>query len=241
VRTKVFLDGEKNDAYKLVKEELEGGGQAFIVYPLVEESEKSELLNATDMAKLLQKTVFPDRKIGLLHGRMKADEKEKTMFLFKKTLIDVLVCTTVIEVGIDIPNATIILIEHSERFGLSQLHQLRGRVGRGLKQSKCLLVASEKLTPLARQRLKVLEKTSDGFQIAEEDLRLRGPGEIFGLKQSGIPEFRLGNLARDGDIMSNARKAAEEVLPRLSKNELKQIERRVVEKWGDSIHLSDIA
>jgi ATP-dependent DNA helicase RecG len=241
VRTKVFLDGEKNEAYKLVEEELKSGGQAFIVYPLVEESEKSELLNATDMAILLQKTVFPDRKIGLLHGRMKADEKEKTMFLFKKKLIDVLVCTTVIEVGIDIPNATIILIEHSERFGLSQLHQLRGRVGRGLKQSKCLLVASEKLTPLARQRLKVLEKTVDGFQIAEEDLRLRGPGEIFGLKQSGIPEFRLGNLARDGDIMSNARKTAEEVLPRLAKNELKQIERRVVQKWGDSIHLSDIA
>lgn len=239
--TKAFPDQEKNAVYKLVEDELRTGGQAFIVYPLVDESEKIELLNATNMAVLLQKTIFPDRKVGLLHGRMKADEKEKVMSLFKRKMIDVLVCTTVIEVGIDIPNATIIVIEHSERFGLSQLHQLRGRVGRGVKPSKCALITSEKKTVIAKQRLKVMEKTVDGFQIAEEDMRLRGPGEIFGLKQSGIPEFRLGNLVRDGDIMSRAKKTAEEILPKLSKDELDQIKGLVIRKWGDSLYLSDIA
>ena len=239
--TKAFPDQEKNAVYKLVEDELRTGGQAFIVYPLVDESEKIELLNATNMAVLLQKTIFPDRKVGLLHGRMKADEKEKVMSLFKRKMIDVLVCTTVIEVGIDIPNATIIVIEHSERFGLSQLHQLRGRVGRGVKPSKCALITSEKKTAIAKQRLKVMEKTVDGFQIAEEDMRLRGPGEIFGLKQSGIPEFRLGNLVRDGDIMSRAKKTAEEILPKLSKDELDQIKGLVIRKWGDSLYLSDIA
>ena len=239
--TKAFPDQEKNAVYKLVEDELRTGGQAFIVYPLVDESEKIELLNATNMAVLLQKTIFPDRKVGLLHGRMKADEKEKVMSLFKRKMIDVLVCTTVIEVGIDIPNATIIVIEHSERFGLSQLHQLRGRVGRGVKPSKCALITSEKKTAIAKQRIKVMEKTVDGFQIAEEDMRLRGPGEIFGLKQSGIPEFRLGNLVRDGDIMSRAKKTAEEILPKLSKDELDQIKGLVIRKWGDSLYLSDIA
>ena len=239
--TKAFPDQEKNAVYKLVEDELKTGGQAFIVYPLVDESEKIELLNATNMAVLLQKTIFPDRKVGLLHGRMKADEKEKVMSLFKRKMIDVLVCTTVIEVGIDIPNATIIVIEHSERFGLSQLHQLRGRVGRSVKPSKCALITSEKKTAIAKQRIKVMEKTVDGFQIAEEDMRLRGPGEIFGLKQSGIPEFRLGNLVRDGDIMGRAKKTAEEILPKLSKDELDQIKGLVIRKWGDSLHLSDIA
>lgn len=239
--TKVFFNGENNTAFKLVDEELKIGGQAFIVYPLVEESQKVDLLNATNMAKMLQKTVFVDRKVGLLHGRMKSDEKEKVMFLFKKRLIDVLVCTTVIEVGIDIPNATIIVIEHSERFGLSQLHQLRGRVGRGSKPSKCVLVASEKLTPIARKRLKVMERTTDGFQIAEEDLRLRGPGEMFGLKQSGIPHFRLGNLVSDGDIMSSAKKTAEKILLNLSANEINRIKERAKNQWGDSVSLSDIA
>jgi ATP-dependent DNA helicase RecG len=239
--TKIFFNGENLTAFKFVTEELKSGGQAFIVYPLVEESQKVDLLNATNMAKMLQKTVFVDQKVGLLHGRMKSDEKEKVMFHFKKGLIDVLVCTTVIEVGIDIPNATIIVIEHSERFGLSQLHQLRGRVGRGSKPSKCILVASEKLTPIARKRLKVMEKTTDGFQIAEEDMRLRGPGEMFGLKQSGIPQFRLGNLVSDGDIMSSAKKTAEKILLNLSTHELNCIKIRAKNQWGDSVSLSDIA
>lgn len=241
VRTRVFLEGDKKEAYRLIEEELKGGGQAFIVYPLVEESDKIDLLNATDMAHYMQEDIFPDKKVGLLHGRLKAEEKVEVMLRFKKKLIDILVCTTVIEVGIDIPNASIILIEHSERFGLSQIHQLRGRVGRGVKPSQCILIASGKLTNLAKQRLRVLEKTVDGFQVAEEDLRLRGPGEIFGLKQSGIPEFRLGSLVRDGDIMSSARKAAEEIIPKLSAEDLVQIEKHVTKKWRDSAQLSDIA
>jgi ATP-dependent DNA helicase RecG len=241
VKTKVLLDGDKTTAYRLIEEELRKGGQAFIVYPLVEESDKIALLNATDMAKHMQKNVFPDWKIGILHGRMRSDEKEKIMALFKKKAIHVLVCTTVIEVGIDIPDATVILVEHAERFGLSQLHQLRGRVGRGVKPSRCILAASGKLTSLAKQRLKVMEKTVDGFKIAEEDLRLRGPGEIFGFKQSGIPEFRIGNLVRDGDVMSNARQAAEEIVPQLSAKELARIEERATMKWGEAIQLSEIA
>jgi ATP-dependent DNA helicase RecG len=241
VWTKVLHNGEKNSAYRLIEEELRRGGQAYIVYPLVEESEKSDLLNATDMAKQIEKSIFPDRRIGLLHGKMKASDKEKVMAQFKKKMIDVLVCTTVIEVGIDIPDASIIFIEHSERFGLSQLHQLRGRVGRGIRPSQCILAASDKLTVPAKKRLKVLEKTIDGFKIAEEDLQLRGPGEIFGFKQSGIPEFRLGNLARDGDVMSKARELARELVSQLSIKELISIEERVSKKWGDSVHLSEIA
>jgi len=239
--TKVYGNGENHAAFKFVEEELKNGGQAFIVYPLVEESQKVDLLNATNMAGLLQETIFINRKVGLLHGRMKSEEKEKVMVLFKRGFIDVLVCTTVIEVGIDIPNATIIVIEHSERFGLSQLHQLRGRVGRGNKPSKCILVASDTLTPIAKKRLRVMEKTTDGFQIAEEDLQLRGPGELFGLKQSGIPQFRFGNLVRDGNIMSNAKKAAEQMFLILTNEELNQIKEHVDERWGDSINLADIA
>jgi len=241
IMTRVFFNRENHIAFQQVEEELKNGGQAFIVYPLVEESQKIDLLNATNMAELLQKTVFPNHIVGLLHGRMKPDEKERVMLLFKKKQIDILVCTTVIEVGIDIPNATIMVIEHAERFGLSQLHQLRGRIGRGSKSSKCFLIASEKLTPVARRRLKVMEKTTDGFQISEEDMRLRGPGEMFGLKQSGIPEFRLGNLVRDGYIMSRAKKAAEQVLPKLSNRELDQIKERADMKWEDPVSVADIA
>jgi len=241
VKTKVIFESQLPNVFNFIREEVKRGRQAFIVYPLVEESQKIDLLNATNMAELLQKTVFPNHIVGLLHGRMKPDEKERVMLLFKKKQIDILVCTTVIEVGIDIPNATIMVIEHAERFGLSQLHQLRGRIGRGSKSSKCFLIASEKLTPVAKRRLKVMEKTTDGFQISEEDMRLRGPGEMFGLKQSGIPEFRLGNLVRDGYIMSRAKKAAEQVLPKLSNWELDQIKERADMKWEDPVSVADIA
>ena len=193
------------------------------------------------MAVYLQEQVFPSRSVGLLHGRMKAEEKEQVMARFKNRGIDILVCTTVIEVGVDAPNATIIVIEHAERFGLSQLHQLRGRVGRGISPSKCLLVSSAKRTDLATRRLKVMEEPGDGFQIAEEDMRLRGPGEMFGVRQSGIPEFRIGDIVRDGDIMTLARRVGEEVIRQLPDAEIAKIKALAVRRWGRPMHLSDIA
>ncbi len=239
--TTVFTDENKEKIYDLVEVELKKGHQAYIVYPLVEESEKIELLNAKKMAVYLQEQVFPSRSVGLLHGRMKAEEKEQVMARFKNRGIDILVCTTVIEVGVDAPNATIIVIEHAERFGLSQLHQLRGRVGRGISPSKCLLVSSAKRTDLATRRLKVMEETGDGFQIAEEDMRLRGPGEMFGVRQSGIPEFRIGDIVRDGDIMTLARRVGEEVIRQLPDAEIAKIKALAVRRWGRTMHLSDIA
>ncbi|MBA4419221.1 MAG: DNA helicase RecG [Syntrophus sp. (in: bacteria)] len=220
--TKIFTDDDKAKAYGILEEELDKGHQAFIVYPLVEESDKMELLNARGMAVHL-KSVFPGRRIGLLHGRMRADEKERVMSAFKERKIDLLVCTTVIEVGIDIPNATLIIIEHAERFGLSQLHQLRGRVGRSIYPSKCLLVASAKRTDQAARRLKAMEKTADGFMIAEKDMEIRGPGEMLGVRQSGIPDFRVGDVRRDGEIMIRARKIAREALDIWQEDDINEI------------------
>lgn len=241
VWTKIFTDESREKVRTLVETELKKGHQAYVVYPLVENSEKLDLLNAKKMAVYLQESVFPFHTIGLLHGRMKAEEKEQIMARFKDRDIDILVCTTVIEVGIDVPNATIIVIEHAERFGLSQLHQLRGRVGRGTSPSKCVLVSSARRTDLATRRLKVMEETGDGFQIAEEDMRLRGPGEIFGVRQSGVPEFRVGDIVRDGDIMSRARRVAREVVPRISERDRARIKELTARRWGKTVDLSDIA
>jgi ATP-dependent DNA helicase RecG len=184
------------------------GRQAFVVYPLVEESEKLDLRDATRMAEHLQKDIFPGFRIGLLHGRMKSDEKEAIMMEFKERGIQILVATTVIEVGIDIPNASVMVVEHAERFGLSQLHQLRGRIGRGRYPSKCILLAQYRSSEDAKVRLRAMEKTRDGFQIAEEDLGLRGPGEFYGIRQSGFPDFRVAHLVRDTPILVEARKEA---------------------------------
>ncbi|MCX5807994.1 MAG: helicase-related protein [Proteobacteria bacterium] len=225
----------------MMEEELENRKQIFIVYPLVEESDKIELLNAKDMAAHFRKTVFPSRKIGLLHGRMKPEEKEKVMGRFKNNEIDILVCTTVIEVGIDVPDATMIVIEHAERFGLSQLHQLRGRVGRGIHASKCILITSTKRTDVATKRLKVMESTSDGFKIAEEDMKMRGPGEMLGARQSGIPDFRVGDIVRDVNIMIHAREIADEAMEKMTAHELNRIKEKARERWKDKIHLVDVA
>jgi len=189
--------------------EIRAGRQVYVVYPLVEESEKMDLRDATKRYEYLRDKVFPRFSVGLLHGRMKAEEKEEVMRRFVKGEIQVLVSTTVIEVGVDVPNASVMVIEHAERFGLSQLHQLRGRVGRGAQQSYCVLLASDKQTEIARERLGIMEETNDGFKIAEKDLELRGPGEIMGTKQAGLPEFRIANLVRDLDILQAARKEAE--------------------------------
>jgi ATP-dependent DNA helicase RecG len=208
VETKVFPESARGKVYRLVEEELRKGRQAFIVYPLVDESEKLDLMDATRMADHLQKEIFPEFRVGLLHGRMKSDEKEVVMTEVKEGGIQVLVATTVIEVGVDIPNASVMVVEHAERFGLSQLHQLRGRIGRGRYPSKCVLLAQYRSSEEARVRLQAMEKTTDGFKIAEEDLALRGPGEFFGIRQSGLPDLRVAHLIRDTPILIEARREA---------------------------------
>lgn len=209
--TKVFADNavDRKEVKQLLAREVRAGRQVYVVYPLVEESEKMDLRDATRRYEYLRDKVFPRFSVGLLHGRMKSEEKEDVMRRFVKREIQILVSTTVIEVGVDVPNASVMVVEHSERFGLSQLHQLRGRVGRGAEQGYCVLLASDKRTEVARERLGIMEETNDGFKIAEKDLEIRGPGEIMGTRQAGLPEFRLANLARDLDILQAARKEAE--------------------------------
>ena len=211
VKTKVFHEKDRLKVYEIIAHELEQGFQAYIVYPLVEESDKMDLMNATQMYEQLQKEIFPHHRLALLHGRMKSEEKEEVMQRFKDGEIAVLIATTVIEVGIDIPTATLMVIEHAERFGLSQLHQLRGRVGRGAAQSTCILLAQYRKSDDARRRLTIMEQTNDGFKIAEEDLKIRGPGEFFGVRQSGLPDFRVANIIKDARILNEAREEAFEL------------------------------
>jgi ATP-dependent DNA helicase RecG len=204
VTTLVKPESRRDDIYELIRSELDAGRQAYIIYPLVEESEKIDLKSATEMADHLQAEVFPAHRVALLHGRMKQDAKDHVMHAFAAGRIDVLVSTTVVEVGVDVPNASVMVVEHAERFGLSQLHQLRGRVGRGQAQSVCILLYQAPWTDDARERLKAMAGTNDGFVIAERDLELRGPGDFFGTRQSGLPRLRTGDLVRDRDIMELA-------------------------------------
>jgi ATP-dependent DNA helicase RecG len=204
VRTLVKPDSRREEVHALVRDELRAGRQAYVIYPLVEESEKVDLQAATAMADHLARRVFPEFKVALLHGRLKADVKESVMRAFAAGDLHLLVSTTVVEVGVDVPNATIMVVEHAERFGLSQLHQLRGRVGRGSAASCCVLLYQAPWSDDARERLKVMAGTSDGFVIAERDLVLRGPGDFFGTRQSGLPQLRAGNLTRDADLLETA-------------------------------------
>ncbi|HWP43364.1 MAG TPA: ATP-dependent DNA helicase RecG [Blastocatellia bacterium] len=212
VITKVRGEDARNRIYHFLDTVIRQGRQVYIVYPLVEESEKLDLLNATQMAEHLQTAVFPRFRVGLVHGRMKQEEKDAVMDDFRSGAIQLLVATTVIEVGVDVPNASVMLIEHAERFGLSQLHQLRGRVGRGDEQAFCILLAGHKRTAEARERLAIMEETSDGFKVAERDLELRGPGEVMGTRQSGMPAFRVGNIVRDYALLDAARREADYML-----------------------------
>jgi ATP-dependent DNA helicase RecG len=209
IKTVVLGEDQRAGVYKGVEREVRAGRQVYVVYPLVEESEKMDLKDATRMFEQLRDRVFPHFSIGLLHGKMKTAEKDEVMSRFVNGEIQILVATTVVEVGVDVPNASLMVIEHAERFGLSQLHQLRGRVGRGAEQSYCVLLASEKKTSVARERLGIMEETNDGFRIAEKDLEIRGPGEVMGTRQSGLPTFRVGNLVRDVLILEEARREAD--------------------------------
>ncbi|MEK7852131.1 MAG: ATP-dependent DNA helicase RecG [Deltaproteobacteria bacterium] len=242
VETRIFNERDREKVYAVIKREIAAGRQAYIVYPLVEESEKSDLMDATNMAEKL-KDNFPEFRVGLLHGRMKAEEKEAVMKGFKEREVDVLVATTVIEVGIDVPNATVMVIEHAERFGLSQLHQLRGRVGRDIHKSYCLLLAQYKRSEDAWKRLRVMEETLDGFRIAEADLEIRGPGDFLGTRQSGMPDLRVGNIIRDARILEEAKTEAFRLVehdPYLSRPENGILKEVLKEKWQGRLELAGI-
>ena len=210
IKTTMLPDARRDEMHAFVKRELEGGRQAYVIYPLVEDSEKVDLKAATAMADTLAQEVFPEFRVGLLHGRMKADAKDRVMKAFAAGEIQLLVSTTVVEVGIDVPNATLMVVEHAERFGLSQLHQLRGRVGRGAHQSYCVLVYQAPMSPDAKERLTAMVETADGFEIAERDLRLRGAGDFFGTRQAGVPTFRMIDLVRDRDLLDLAQREADQ-------------------------------
>jgi ATP-dependent DNA helicase RecG len=212
VKTVVLGEDQRSGVYKGIRREIELGRQIYIVYPLIEESEKMDLKAATIMYEDLRTRIFPQYKVGLLHGKMKSADKEEIMRAFVAGELNILVSTTVIEVGVDVANASLMVIEHAERFGLSQLHQLRGRVGRGADQSFCVLLTDHKKTAVAKERLGIMEETSDGFKIAEKDLEIRGQGEILGTRQSGIESFKVGNIVRDLDLLYAARKEAEDYL-----------------------------
>jgi ATP-dependent DNA helicase RecG len=207
IKTKHVMADYIEQVWSFLRRQVDAGRQAYVVYPLIEESETAAMKAASQMHQHLSTEVFPDLRIGLLHGRMSTADKEAAMDSFKRGETKVLVSTTVIEVGVDVPNATVMVVEQAERFGLSQLHQLRGRVGRGAEQSHCILV-TEKMNETARERIRTLVDSTDGFVIAEMDLKLRGPGEFFGTKQSGLPQLRIANILRDTEILEVARKEA---------------------------------
>jgi ATP-dependent DNA helicase RecG len=211
IETMMVTSRERTRVYDLIRREIAQGRQAYVIFPLIEESEKLDVRAAVEEHKRLCEVVFPEFAIGLLHGRMSSTEKDEVLNSFRDNKSQIIVSTTVIEVGVDVPNATVMLIENAERFGLSQLHQLRGRVGRGQHKSYCMLMSSSK-TPNSRQRLGVLEESQDGFFISEMDLRLRGPGEVLGRRQSGLPDFALASLVEDREVLNLAREAAEKLI-----------------------------
>jgi len=233
---------KRRQIYDFLRAQIGEGRQVYVVYPLVEESEDSDLRAATEMAERLQRETFSERRVGLLHGRLGFADKERVMREFKDGVLDILVSTTVIEVGIDVPNASVMLIEHAERFGLSQLHQLRGRVGRGPWKSYCILLAGS-TSEEGRRRIEAITSTNDGFRIAEVDLELRGPGDFFGTRQSGLPEFRVADLLRDGAMLEEARREAFALVqadPKLVAPEHRALRVGLLTRWRGKLDLAGI-
>ncbi|MGH9565045.1 MAG: ATP-dependent DNA helicase RecG, partial [Candidatus Angelobacter sp.] len=251
ISTRKVSDERAPEIWEFVRKQVKAGRQAYVVYPVIEgpaseqpEMEfaagqpvhrKAELKAAMQMHQELQKKIMPDLRVGLLHGRLSAEEKEEAMARFQRGEIDVLVSTTVIEVGVDVANASVMVVEHAERFGLSQLHQLRGRIGRGAAKSYCILMTGGKVSPEGEERLKAMVRTQDGFEIAELDLKLRGPGEFFGTKQSGIPELRVANIIRDRKMLELARteavRAIEKADPEITPQDRERLMQHLRQHW----------
>ncbi len=243
VRTTVMGEARREQAYAIIRREVKQQHQAYIVYPLIEESESLDLGAAVAMAQHLQHDIFPEFRVGLLHGRLPSEEKDAMMQAFVQGEIDVLVSTTVIEVGVDVANATVMLVENAEHFGLAQLHQLRGRVGRGKAQAYCVLLTGPALSKEGRQRLRVMQDSTDGFFVAEQDLQIRGPGELLGTKQSGLPELRVGNILHHTTCLEQARRAAFELLkddPALTQPEHQALAAAAQVRWGGRLELAAI-
>jgi ATP-dependent DNA helicase RecG len=236
IKTRWITTAERDKAYKHMRQQISRGRQAFVVCPLVDESEKVELPSAEEMYAKLSHEIFPDLRVALIHGKMQPREKDQVMVAFRNHEFDILVATAVIEVGIDVPNATTILIEGAERFGLAQLHQFRGRVGRGVHQSFCVLV-SDKNNEVTTQRLEAMEETRDGFKLAEIDLQIRGPGEFFGTRQSGTPDLKVARLA-DTRLLHAANVEALKILaddPKLEHPGHAMLKQKVDAFWAESI------
>jgi ATP-dependent DNA helicase RecG len=243
IKTFLRKEEDKENIWEFVKEKINEGQQVFIIYPIIDESEKLDLKSAEENYVILKDKIFKDYNVGMVHGRMLWYEIEEAMTDFKAGKINVLVATTVIEVGIDIPNASIMIIEEAQRFGLSQLHQLRGRVGRGAEQSHCILIAKH-LDEVSKKRLNTMCETNDGFKISEVDMEIRGPGEFFGTKQSGVLNFILTDLNRDKDILDSARKLAFEIIetdPQMRKPEHASIKKMMLSTYKDAMYLMNIA
>jgi ATP-dependent DNA helicase RecG len=240
--TKQVGDDQSPKVWEFVRQQVAAGHQAYIVYPVIAENQESEWKAAIKMYRELSAKVFADLKVGLLHGRLDADLKDQVMRRFQSGELQILVATTVIEVGVDVPNATVMVIEHAERFGLAQLHQLRGRIGRGAAKSYCVLMTGGKVSEEGRRRLQAMVDTHDGFKIAELDLELRGPGEFFGTRQAGMPDFRVANILRDARLLEAAKQEATAVLAGPNREiSAEEISRALVEMRARGRHTYGLA
>lgn len=242
--TRRVSDDRADEVWAFVRKQVEAGRQAYVVYPVIEENEEREIKAALKMYKELSNKVFSDLRVGLLHGRLDSDLKEQVMRMFQAGKLDILVSTTVIEVGVDVANAAVMVVEHAERFGLAQLHQLRGRIGRGAAKSYCILMTGGKISEEGERRLDAMVRTTDGFQIAELDLELRGPGEFFGTKQAGLPSFEVANLIRDRELLETAKREAAAVLAgpnsEISKADIERVIRHMRKRWQKTYGLAEV-